>query len=72
MQRYWEIDRALSKVTNLDFVERGPPIFYKGAEGYVLITCEPQDASDTSSEDDSARQGHKRHKRLRRVGRERS
>ena len=72
VRRYREIYDALSKVSNLEFAERGPRIYYEDAAGYALITREPQDASDASSVDDSAGQGRKRRKRLRRVGRGRS
>ena len=72
VRRYREIYDALCKVSNMEFAERGPRIYYEDAAGYALISGEPQDASDASSRDDSAGQGRKRRKRLRRVGRGRS
>ena len=51
VKRYRDIYSALCQVINLEFAERGPPIFYKDAEGYALITREPQDTHGTSLKD---------------------
>ena len=68
VRRYREIYDALCKVSNMEFAERGPRIYYEDAVGYVLITREPQDACDAASEDDRAGQELTTRKRLRRVG----